>query len=175
LRVSVLCAPGLGAWLLRRFDLIPAEVRMAAVVKDVYADPSLMHPVRYAEAAAEVVRRDELDYRHAVMVASARGLVAEYARPGPRSLWRDAARVSTPTLVLYGSHDRLVRSALAGRAARVFQFARVVVLPRTGHVAMMERSTWVAREIRALLSSVARAERSARRSVPGLAGAGGAG
>ena len=148
---------------------------MAAVVKDVYADPSLMHPVRYAEAAAEVVRRDELDYRHAVMVASARGLVAEYARPGPRSLWRDAARVSTPTLVLYGSHDRLVRSALAGRAARVFQFARVVVLPRTGHVAMMERSTWVAREIRALLSSVARAERSARRSVPGLAGAGGAG
>jgi len=57
----------------------------------------------------------------------------------------------------------------------VFQRARVVVLPQTGHVAMMERSTWVAREIRALLSSVARAERStARQSVPGLAGAGGA-
>jgi pimeloyl-ACP methyl ester carboxylesterase len=176
LRVSVLCAPGLGAWLLRRFDLIPAEVRAATVVKDVYADPSLIHPVRYAEAAAEVLRRDELDYRHAVMVASARGLVAEYARPGPRSLWRDAARVSAPTLVLYGSHDRLVRSALAGRAARVFRRARVVVLPQTGHVAMMERSTWVAREMRALLSSVARAQRSAaRRTVPGLAGAGGAG
>jgi pimeloyl-ACP methyl ester carboxylesterase len=110
------------------------------------------------------------------MLASARALIAEYTRPGPRSLWRDAARVSAPTLVLYGSHDRLVRSALAGRAARVFQRARVVVLPQTGHVAMMERSTWVAREIRALLSSVARAQRSAaRRSVPGLAGAGGAG
>ena len=176
LRVSVLCAPGLGAWLLRRFDLIPAEVRAATVVKDVYADPSLIHPVRHAEAAAEVMRRDELDYRHAVMVASARGLVAEYARHGPRSLWRDAARISAPTLVLYGSHDRLVRSALAGRAARVFQRARAVVLPQTGHVAMMERSTWVAREMRALLSSAARAERSAaRRSVPGLAGAGGAG
>jgi hypothetical protein len=50
-----------------------------------------------------------------------------------------------------------------------------VVLPQTGHVAMMERYTWVAREMRALLSSVARAERSAaRRTVPGLAGAGGA-
>jgi hypothetical protein len=51
-----------------------------------------------------------------------------------------------------------------------------VVLPQTGHVAMMERPTWVAREIRALLSSVARAERTAgQRSVTGLAGTGGAG
>jgi len=176
LRVSVLCAPGLGAWALRRVGLIPAEVRTATVVKDVYADPALMHPVRYAEATAEVLRRDELDYHNEVMIASARALIAEYTRPGPLSLWRDAARVSAPTLVLYGSHDRLVRSALAGRAARVFQRARVVVLPQTGHVAMMERPTWVAREIRALLSSVARAQRTAaRRSVPGLAGAGGAG
>jgi hypothetical protein len=40
----------------------------------------------------------------------------------------------------------------------------------------MERSTWVAREMRALLSSVARAQRSAAQgSVPGLAGAGGTG
>ncbi len=176
LRVSVLCAPGLGAWLLRRVGLIPAEVRTATVVKDVYAYPALIHPVRYAEAIAEVLRRDQLGYHDAVMIASARALVAEYTRPGPRSLWRDASRISAPTLVLYGSHDRLVRSALAGRAARVFQRARVVVLPQTGHVAMMERSTWVAREIRALLSSVARAQRSAaQRSVPGLAGAGGAG
>ena len=73
LRVSVLCAPGLGAWVLRRVGLIPAEVRTATVVKDVYADPALMHPVRYAEATAEVLRRDELDYHNAVMIASARG------------------------------------------------------------------------------------------------------
>ena len=176
LRVSVLCAPGVGAWLLRRVGLIPAEVRTATVVKDVYADPALMHPVRYAEALAEVLRRDELDYHNAVMLASARALVTEYTRHGPRSLWRDASRITAPTLVLYGSHDRRGRSALAGRAARVFQRARVVVLPQTGHVAMMERSTWVAREMRALLSSVARAERSAARgSVPGMAGAGGTG
>jgi pimeloyl-ACP methyl ester carboxylesterase len=172
LRVSVLCAPGLGAWLLRRIGLIPAEVRTATVVRDVYADPAQMHPVRYAEALAEVQRRDELGYHNEVMLASARALVAEYARPGPRSLWRDAARITAPTLVLYGSHDRLVRSALAGRAARVFRRARVVVLPQTGHVAMMERATWTAREIRALLSSVARAQRTAaQRSVPGLASA----
>jgi pimeloyl-ACP methyl ester carboxylesterase len=130
------------------------------VVKDVYMDPALMHPSRYAEAAAEVLRRDELDYHHAVMISSTRGLVAEYTRRGPRSLWRDAARVTAPTLVLYGSHDRLVRSAMAGRAARAFRQARVVVLPRTGHVAMMEQPGWVAREIRALLATTARAHRS---------------
>ena len=96
LRVSVLCAPGLGAWVLRRVGLIPAEVRTATVVKDVYADPALMHPVRYAEATAEVLRRDELGYHDAVMIASARALIAEYTRPGPRSLWRDAARIVRP-------------------------------------------------------------------------------
>ncbi len=121
-------------------------------MQEVYRDPGLMHPLRYAEEAAEVRRRDELGYVHQVMIGSARGLVHEYLRLGPLSLWRDAARVTAPTLVLYGSDDRLVRSAMAARAARAFRSARVVVLPRLGHVAMMERPDLVASEMRGLLA-----------------------
>ena len=79
--------------------------------------------------------------------------MAEYIRRGPRSLWRDAARVTAPTLVIYGSHDRLVRPAMAAPAARAFRGARVVVLSRTGHVAMMEHPGLVAKEMRELFAS----------------------
>jgi pimeloyl-ACP methyl ester carboxylesterase len=69
----------------------------------------------------------------------------------PRSAWRDAARITAPSLVIFGSHDRLVDPRLAGRAARAFTHARVVVLPRTGHLAHMEHPHAVAREIGVLL------------------------
>jgi len=155
LRVTVICVPGVGQWALRRLDRHTAESRTLGTVQEVYADPGQMHPLRYAEEAAEVRRRDELGYVHRVMIGSARGLVHEYLRPGPLSLWRDAARVTAPALVLYGSQDRLVRPAMAARAARAFPAAKVLLLPWLGHVAMMERPDLVAREIRALLASLA--------------------
>jgi pimeloyl-ACP methyl ester carboxylesterase len=41
---------------------------------------------------------------------------------------------------------------MAGRAARTFHRARVVVLPRTGHVAQMERPGAVAAEFGRMLT-----------------------
>jgi pimeloyl-ACP methyl ester carboxylesterase len=160
LRVTVICVPRLGPWLVRKAEMRPAELRTDSVLRDVYQDPARVHSARRDEEIAEVLRRDDLGYDGDVLVRSARGLVAEYARRGPRSLWHDAARVRAPVLVLYGSHDRLVSAARAARAARAFPSARVLVLPRTGHVAMMEHPTWVAREMRTLISSAADAHKT---------------
>jgi pimeloyl-ACP methyl ester carboxylesterase len=156
MRLSLLCAPALGPWLLTRVHRIPAEDRTSMFIRDIYADPSLVHAKRRAEGISEINRRDQLDYADDVLLATARGLVAEYIRRGPRSLWRDAVRVTAPTVVMYGSHDRLVRPAMAALAARAFQNARVVVLPRTGHVAMMERPAIVAREMRGMIGATRR-------------------
>ena len=87
----------------------------------------------------------------AALMGSARALSAEFLRKGRHSPWRDAARVTAPTLVIYGQHDRLVDPRAAGRAAHAFRDARIVVLPRTGHVAQMERPDLVAAEIGILL------------------------
>jgi pimeloyl-ACP methyl ester carboxylesterase len=152
-RLTLLCTPGLGPWLLNRVQQVPAEGRTTVAIRDVYADPSMVHPQRVAEEVAEVVRRDGLGYAGDALLAAARGLVSEYFRRGPRSLWRDAVRVTAPTLVIYGSHDRLVRPAMAALAARAFRGARVVVLSRTGHVAMMERPGLVAKEMRTLFAT----------------------
>jgi pimeloyl-ACP methyl ester carboxylesterase len=153
MRLTVLCAPGLGPWLLSRVgQRLSVEGRASMAIRDVYADPGLVHPARLAEEIAELTRRDGLGYADAVLLAAARGLVAEYLRRGPRSLWHDAARVKAPTLVVYGSHDRLVRPAMAATAARSFRGGRVVVLSSTGHVAMMERPGLVAKEMRDLFT-----------------------
>jgi pimeloyl-ACP methyl ester carboxylesterase len=121
-------------------------------IATIYFDGTCVHPDRIAADIAEIERRDQLGYGGAVLVRCARSIVAEYLRRGSTSLWRDAARVSSPSLIIYGSHDRIVDSRMAGRAARTFRRARVVVLPRTGHVAQMERPGAVAAEFGRMLT-----------------------
>jgi pimeloyl-ACP methyl ester carboxylesterase len=152
-RLALVSTPGIGRLVMDRMRQLPPERRTDMSIHDLYADPSRMQPERRAEAIAEVIRRDDLGYATEVLLNSGRALVAEYVRRGPGSLWRDAARVTAPTLVIHGSHDRLVNPSTAGRAARTFRWGRVVVLPGVGHVAMMERPDLVAAEIRGFLAT----------------------
>ena len=152
-RFPVMGAPRVGGWLLDKYKRLPAEKRVADVLGTCYCDPSLAHPVRIAEEVAALVRRDELSYADAALIGCVRSLVAEHLGTRARSPWREAERITVPTLVIYGSHDRLVSPRMAGRAARTFRDGRVVVLPHTGHIAMMEHPAAVAAEIRLLLGA----------------------
>jgi pimeloyl-ACP methyl ester carboxylesterase len=151
-RIAVASVPGVGTWALRRLQAVPPEQRVRSSIEMIYADPALMHPERLRELIDEIRRRDSLDYAAPAVLGAARGIVSEFLRRGPRSLWRDAARVLAPALLVYGSRDRIVDPRMAGRAGRIFRNARVVVLPDVGHVAQMERPDLVAREFRALLA-----------------------
>ncbi|MGH3251744.1 MAG: alpha/beta fold hydrolase [Trebonia sp.] len=122
----------------------PVENRVAGVFATCFSDPAHLHPDRFADEVAALRRRDTLSYDAASLVGAARTLVTETIRPSPFSLWRAAARVTAPSLVLFGRDDRLVHPRLAGRAARVFGNARVQVLEETGHLAQMERPGLVA-------------------------------
>jgi pimeloyl-ACP methyl ester carboxylesterase len=144
-RFPLMCVPGVGGWLLRRVAEVRPEVRARAVAAFVFCDPSAINPARLEAEAAEYARRDGLGYAGRATVASVRSLVAEVFR---EALWRDAARVRAPALVIFGSHDKLVDPRLAGRAARTFRDSRVLVLPRSGHVSHMEHPAKVASEIR---------------------------
>jgi pimeloyl-ACP methyl ester carboxylesterase len=151
IRFPVLSLPREGARLLRKYQALPPETRVADVIATCYSDPARLPPARFAAEVAELARRDTLDYADAALVGSIRTLTAEFFRA---RAWRDATRITAPTLVIYGSHDRLVHPRLAGRAARAFPGARIVVLPRTGHVAHMEHPAQVAAEIDALLAGI---------------------
>ena len=154
IRLALAAMPGVGPAIMDWLRRMPAEVRTDRVLRDVYTDPGVVHPSRRREEIAEVLRRDALIYANHAVIMSARSLVTEYFKVGRWSLWRDAAMITAPALVLHGSHDRLVNPVMAGKAARAFPTARVLVLPGVGHVAMMERPDVVAAEIRAFLEWV---------------------
>src|SRR5215467_3673691 len=157
LRLAVVAMPGLGRWLVTKMQAMPPERRAQTSIAELYVDPNCILPERRAEAIAEMIRRDGLGYSVDALLGSARSLLTEYTRQGQGSLWADAARVTAPTLLIHGSHDRLVNPGMAGRAARTFPNCRVIVLPRIGHVAMMERPEDVATEMRDFLRRTAAA------------------
>jgi pimeloyl-ACP methyl ester carboxylesterase len=152
LRFPLMSVPRVGARLIRRYQVLPPERRVADVINNCYGDPRSYSPARFAKEVAELTRRDSLDYAVSALVGGVRALTAEFLRKGRHSAWRDAARITTPSLVIYGSRDRLVDARAAGRAAHAFSDARIVVLPRTGHVAHMEHPALVAAEIGVLLA-----------------------
>jgi pimeloyl-ACP methyl ester carboxylesterase len=153
LRFPLMSLPWVGARLIRRYQVLPPERRVADVINTCYSDPGSYPKARFATEVTELTRRDSLNYAASALLGSVRGLTAEFLRKGRRSAWRDAARITVPTLVIYGSHDRLVDPRAAGRAAHALCDARIVVLPRTGHVAHMEHPHQVAAEIGVLLAS----------------------
>jgi pimeloyl-ACP methyl ester carboxylesterase len=151
IRLAVTAVPGAGPMIMGCLRRLPAESRTDRALRDVYTDPGIVHPSRRREEIAEVLRRDSLIYANDALLKSARSLVGEYFRVGKWSLWRDAAAITAPTLIIHGSHDRLVNPVMAAKAARAFPMGRAVVLRGVGHVAMMERPAQVAAEIRAFL------------------------
>jgi pimeloyl-ACP methyl ester carboxylesterase len=145
--------PRIGPRLLRRYQIQPPHARVADVIGTCFCDPALFPPERFAAEVAELARRDTLDYVPAALAGTIRALTAEFLR---RGAWRDAARITAPTLVIYGRQDRVVDPRMATRAARAFAGARVVVLPHTGHLAHMEHPGQVAAEMAVLLGARAR-------------------
>ncbi len=149
----LLALPFVGERLVRQWVArYPVENRVAGVFATCMSDPSRVHPDRFALEVEALRRRDTLSHDAASLVGAARTLVTETLRPSPFSLWRAAAQVTAPSLVLFGRDDRLVHPRLAERAARVFKDARVRVLPETGHLAQMERPGLVAALFREMVA-----------------------
>jgi pimeloyl-ACP methyl ester carboxylesterase len=166
----VLALPFAGEWLIRRYAArIPVENRVAGVYATCFYDSARLHPDRFALEVEALRHRDALSYEATSLARAARTLVLETFRPGPWSLWHAAGRVTAPSLVLFGSRDRLVDPRLAARAAGTFRDARVEVLPETGHIAQMECPALVAALFREMVDETrARgAESSEASQVPG--------
>ncbi|MFD0773855.1 alpha/beta fold hydrolase [Streptomonospora algeriensis] len=132
----------------------PPEVRVQDMIATTYYDPSAAPPRRVMEALEAERRRDAQPHAGTAVLRSLRGLVAEYLRRGHRSLWQQASRVRCPVLLVYAAGDKFVDPRMAARAANAFPRSRLVLMPETGHVAMMECPERVGREVRAFLRGV---------------------
>lgn len=138
-------------------QLTPDEL-VRQVLASCYADPSRMSQERLAEAIEEVQVRYNAPHYLTAYVGTMRGLVSSFVRaylPGAGSLWRMAAGITAPTLVIGGRQDRLVDIRVAPQVARVIPDSRLLILDRVGHVAHMEVPRVVARSVLALLDEAA--------------------
>lgn len=153
--LGVLALPRLGERLVAR-DLATspeAAVRRLSVV--LFGEPELVPEDYLAMAAEERRARAAEPHAGAAFLGSLRSLVAAYARPRRLSAWRQARRLTMPVTVVSGGRDRLVREA-AGSWRAAVPSVRLVHLPTSGHVAMMERPTLVADIVREHLADAHR-------------------
>jgi pimeloyl-ACP methyl ester carboxylesterase len=152
---GLISVPGLSHVYLRATRGWSPERRTAALLALVYGDPALVGEPARQDAAREYERRLELPYFWDVLVRSTRGIVDAYTLSGQHALWRQAERVLAPTLLVHGGRDKLVSLRTARRAAKTFRDVRQLLIPDSGHVAMMEHPELVARAFRDLLDEVA--------------------
>ncbi|MGW2249084.1 alpha/beta fold hydrolase [Kitasatospora sp. NPDC001660] len=150
---AVLAVPGVPA-LMSRLGAGGRGPEEAAddLLRLVYGDPDGLPAATRAEAVAEYRRRLAVPHAMQALVGSARGIVSAYTERGDQALWRQAEQVKAPVLLVYGLRDKLVSYRSARRACAAFADARLLVLPESGHVAMMEHPGQVAREVRELLA-----------------------
>lgn len=101
----------------------------------------------------EARNRDGLPHVADATLSSLRGLIATFVATGANRPWKLAEQIDVPVLAVYGQRDQLVDAKAAHRITRHFSDAHVVVLPDSGHVAMMEHPVEVAAAWRRFISS----------------------
>ena len=142
------------AWGMAR---LTAEQMAEQVLIACFGDATRVHAQRRAEALEEIRLRYTVEHYPATYVGTLRGLVSSFVRaylPGDNSQWRLAARITAPTLVIGGMRDKLVDPRVPAQVAKVIPDARLLALPRVGHVAQMEVPRVVALAIVGLLDEV---------------------
>jgi pimeloyl-ACP methyl ester carboxylesterase len=124
------------------------------IVLGTWGDPERIHPQRRREAIAEARRRLAVPWNSKAYIQTYRGLMASFFQafvPGTHSLWRLAREIQCPTLVIWGKQDRVIDVRLGPATALAIPDSRLLILDRTGHVAMMEHPQAVARAMAAML------------------------
>lgn len=144
-RLPLAFLPVVGPQFRRQLAMLTPMERAEQLLRLCYADSSTVPEHRKAEAAEEFAERAGLAWASTALERSTIGLFRAWLVPPSRSLWMVAPRVRVPTLVVWGTEDKLVTVRKAPRTAESLPRGRLLVLPRTGHVAQMERPVTVAR------------------------------
>jgi pimeloyl-ACP methyl ester carboxylesterase len=152
--VPLLALPGAERLAARYLTQITPEEMAQQVLEACFADVTRIADQRRQEALEEIRIRYTVEHYAEAYVRTLRGLVSCFLRaylPGAGSLWRIAARITAPTLVIAGRQDKLVDIRTAPQVARVISDSRLMMLDGVGHVAQIEVPRLVARAVVAML------------------------
>ncbi|MGW5745708.1 alpha/beta fold hydrolase [Amycolatopsis sp. NPDC003861] len=146
-RMAFAYLPLVGARVRAQLAALGPRERAAQVIKLCFADPSRFPESRLDELTEEHGARAGFAWAAPAMARSTFAIFRAWSTLGKASLWSVAPLVQAPTLVVWGREDRVISVKRAVRTARAIPRARLLVLPRTGHVAQMERPAVVAKAV----------------------------
>jgi pimeloyl-ACP methyl ester carboxylesterase len=149
-RLPLIFLPLVGPMVRRQLAAVEPRRRAMQVMRMCFADISRIPQARLDEATSEFAERATMAWASPALTMSTVGLMRAWMAPRPRSLWTVAGQVPMPTLVVWGTEDKLVSVRKAPRIAAILPRGRLLVLSDTGHVAQMERPVTVARAVLAL-------------------------
>ena len=163
-RLAALLAPAVGRWAEPRLAQVTTEDRVDGLIALCFGDPAMISDEDRAAALAELAWRKDLPWSQHAVVEELRALMTSYLATGRRSFWGAARRITVPTLVIWGTRDRLVDARLAQRTAAAFSDSRLLMLAGVGHVAQMEAPVPTVRAIARLWADAAGDRRSEQRA-----------
>jgi pimeloyl-ACP methyl ester carboxylesterase len=147
----LLLVPGIPSLAERRLAGITPEQNVRAMIGMCFGNPERVPRERIDQSVEEMRERAEQPWAGRALTRSMRGLITSYLRVGAANAWRAARSLRMPTLVVWGSRDKLVDPALAPRVAAAVPDARLLVLDGIGHVAMLEAPEPTARAVLGML------------------------
>jgi len=153
-RLPLTFLPFVGGRIRAQLAALTPREQAEQILRLCFVRPWLIPEHRVHEGVQEIIERDGLPYYRSALTATALGLIRSWLAPPARSLWRVASTVSVPTLVVWGAQDRVVSVRKAPRTARLLPRGRLLVLPRTGHCAQIERPVTVARAVLGMVEAV---------------------
>lgn len=154
-RLPLALLPVVGRRARRALATLTPRERTEQMLRLCFADPSVVPEHRIEEAVREAAERARMPWTGPALGRTTIGLVRTWFAPRAQSLWTLAPRVSAPALVVWGADDRVVSVRKAPRTAELLPRGRLLVLPRTGHCAQMERPLSVARAVLGMWSAAA--------------------
>jgi pimeloyl-ACP methyl ester carboxylesterase len=150
----LLLVPGVPSLAARRIGAVTPEQSVRGMIRMCFGEPAKVPRERIEQAVQEMRERAEQPWADHALTRSMRGLITSYLRVGAANAWRAARALQVPTLVLWGARDKLVDPALAPRLASVVPDARLEILERVGHVAMLEAPEVTARAVLGMVEEV---------------------
>ncbi|HEV3356877.1 MAG TPA: alpha/beta fold hydrolase [Pseudonocardiaceae bacterium] len=153
-RFALALVPVVGRPIRDALARMTAQQRAQQLLGLCFAEPTKVPEARIELAISEYAERSRMPWAVPALSAATLALFRAWMAAGAQSLWSVARRVRTPSLVVWGNQDRLVTVRKAPRTAELLARGRLLVLPRTGHVAQMERPATVARATLGMWDSV---------------------
>ncbi len=131
--------PGVGEKLLEKYQELSMEERAKNTINQCFYDIKLGEKIWLEDLLHEMKDRQQHDYINEVTLTTLRNLLTTYFDFSSTNPWQLAKNIKQEALFIYGAKDKLVHPKAAHVVHKYFENSKVLVLPRVGHVAHIEK------------------------------------